>query len=121
MPKSRQRLTAAHLSWLTCARFLSCSGKKLPDADWCLAHVSREERAAVLEHIRQGGPVDVGAGVEFSEELFAELRQALPRDDDGRLVVNEADFYVARLPRLNLAGARFQGGARFDGATFRGD
>jgi hypothetical protein len=40
--------------------------------------MSKAQRIAALQRVTQGGPVDVGTGVDFTEELFDELIAALP-------------------------------------------
>jgi uncharacterized protein YjbI with pentapeptide repeats len=103
--------------WSTC-QVDGCRGRLLDGIDRCLAHVSTEDRAVALQRITRGDPLEIGAGVKFAEELLAELLAALPRNDEGRVVLNQADFRDAWLPNLDLAGVAFKGFARFDGAMF---
>jgi hypothetical protein len=90
------------LPWSTC-QVDGCRGRQLEGIDRCLAHVSTEDRAVALQRITRGDPVEIGAGVEFAEELLAELLAALPRNGEGRVVINQADFRDAWLPNLDLA------------------
>jgi uncharacterized protein YjbI with pentapeptide repeats len=118
MPESLRRLPPNE--W-QCDPFDGCFAQKLAGADGCFAHACDSDRAVALDRIRQGGPVDVGAGVQFTQERLAELLKALPHDDADNPILHKANFYCARLPTLDLAGARITGGSRFEGATFQGD
>jgi uncharacterized protein YjbI with pentapeptide repeats len=107
-------------AWPTC-QALDCRGRRLDGADRCLAHAHEDDRTAALERITEGAPVDVAAGARFTEELLSELLAALPRDDAGHPVLNQADFREAMIPAIKLDEASFQGTARFDYASFQGD
>src|SRR6266540_2889581 len=117
MPELGSRLPP---SLLPCDIRGACHAEKLVGAGRCFAHVTSNARAAVLERIRQGGPVNVAKGVTFSAELLDELLAALPRDDEDHYVFRQADFYGATLPGIKLVGARFDGRARFEGTNFVG-
>ena len=107
-------------AWPTC-QARDCRGRLLDGADRCLAHAHGHDRTAALERITQGAPVDVAAGVRFTGELLSELLAALPRDDAGHPVLNQADFREATIPAIDLRRASFQGTASFDEASFQGE
>lgn len=75
----------------------------------CLAHLDAEARTAYLADLRPGSDVDA-RGVAFTEDLLADLLNAL-RDDDG----------VARFGDARFVGATFSGDAEFHGARFSKD
>jgi uncharacterized protein YjbI with pentapeptide repeats len=119
------------LDWPACAVMGSvCLGRQVDADGLCLAHTGEGERKAIFSRLAAGGPVEAAAGVQFTEDLLADLVAALPRNDDGAPVLREADFRLAVLPALNLEAATFvnarfdqvsfQGAARFDQASFQG-
>lgn len=75
----------------------------------------------MLEALRTGGFLNFVQGVEFTEELLAEVLAAAPTEDDQRIFRN-ADLRGASFEgATGFRGARFQGAANFGGAEFQGD
>jgi hypothetical protein len=123
-------LKNAQLDWPTC-EVEDCQGRQVAARGRCLAHTSKYQRKAIFARLAAGAPIEVTTGVQFTEELLADLLAALPRNDHGKPRLHEADFRLAVLPALNLDrttlvaarfdGASFQGNAAFDKARFEGD
>ena len=102
---------------------LICEGVAVDtDRRFCIAHCIPDERARVFDEIRDGGPVDMFAGVTILAELWEELVAALPKVGFRKKIIRDADFRWARFTtRVSISGeAVFEGGARFGRAEFEG-
>jgi hypothetical protein len=94
-------------NWATCDHD-GCSGSRVANTTWCLAHADSPTQDAELKRIGVEGTVDA-RGVPLTAGLLQRILAAAPREDDR--------------PTLALASfdqATFQGGADFGGITFQG-
>lgn len=103
--------------WACCSG--RCWGIRLDASSRCFAHAGKDRRAAVLEELGAGRPLDFTRGVWLTEDLLEEILAAAPRDDD-RIVLNEASCELATLEAADFSGVIFQGLAHFGYATFQG-
>jgi hypothetical protein len=88
----------------------------------CFAHTGTNERAAALQQLREGRPLDFTAGVPFHPELLAELLAGAPRTDQRRPLLAQANFAGASFQgTADFQHVSFQGPTRFDLARFDGD
>jgi hypothetical protein len=81
-----------------------CRGRQVAEGR-CLAHTTEDERKAIFTRLAAGAPVEA-AGVQFTEELLADLLAALPRNERGASVLHNADFRLAILPAIDLEAER---------------
>jgi Pentapeptide repeats (9 copies) len=98
-----------------------CIGAQLDQDQPCYAHADDDARAAALDWLRDGTlGLEFLPGVEVTDELLAQLLAAVPTTD-GRRVLRFADLRGARVQgTAGFDGASF-GGAWFDWASFQGD
>ncbi len=109
----------AIVSWPTCEH-TDCIGIRVSNGQRCLAHCDDDERAAVLKVISETGEIDA-RGVTFSSTLHKQVMAAVPRNVDGRSVMNSCRFDQAGFDSADFREANFRGEAIFDGVTFIGD
>jgi uncharacterized protein YjbI with pentapeptide repeats len=107
------------LDWPAC-KIDGCRGRQVDGDSRCLAHTTKDKRETIFAQLAIGAAVEAVTGVQFSEDLLADLLAAVPRNDEGAPVLHDADFRRAVLPTLDLQRATLVN-ARFDGASFQGD
>jgi hypothetical protein len=95
---SAERVLPRWADWQACQAArkgpLGCIGSQLGPGRPCFAHSDKRSRRGRLEALRAGGPLDFGQGVEFTEELLAEVLKAAPTED-GQRMLHDADLRSA--------------------------
>jgi pentapeptide repeat protein len=122
---SGERVLPKMVDWQLCQAAQrgapGCIGGQLGPGLPCFAHTDRDDREAGLKALREGGSLDFVHGVEFTEELLAEVLEAAPREDD-QSILRDADLRGATFQGDAWFGeVSFQGDARFGGVSFQGD
>jgi hypothetical protein len=76
--------------WKQCSA--TCPAVVLEPGGVCFAHADEDQRRHVLTGVSEGGEVKFLRGVTVSNDLFAPVIEAAPRDDTGRAILHEADL-----------------------------